>query len=511
MTRRRHGWQRPFHSLQIVGAVIFSVLVGSFYVFLGFFLGNRIAIITLLSVFSFVVGSVIVLFVRCTAIDPTDKTSAKKKRRGAKSKGVLMKLRVKVVLSQVVVRFFRRLERKILRNFIRRTYLDPWKSSVQLEPLLPFPLVMKDDAVTPDPKEEEDDISYCSLCDLEVKRSSKHCRTCNRCVEGFDHHCSWLNNCVGKRNYTTFILLMVFVLLMLMIEGGTAVSVFVRCFVDKKGIETELKRRLHVEFPRWVLATISVMLVLLTAYGSAAMGQLFLFHVVLIRKGMRSYDYILAMREENQFTEVDPFDELDSSSDESSDFDSPERPTQTLISKFMCRKTNENHQKRLSIKVEGDGRSPSSTLTNKKPGFHVTINPWKLITLSSEKALQAAEKARERLRKTKPVSEFGEDSLKPLPLETKFGLLLDPDNNNTVLQPSIPAAVKLHVSPGKFSSPRRRFSGSSSSTTVPSPKQKYRSNFDLKLTEVSKELESYISRQVLCSVIKQDGSEASPR
>lgn len=44
----------------------------------------------------------------------------------------------------------------------------------------------------------------------------------------------------------------------LMIEGGTAVAVFVRCFVDKKGIETELRRRLHVEFPRWVLATISV-------------------------------------------------------------------------------------------------------------------------------------------------------------------------------------------------------------------------------------------------------------
>ncbi|CAN8248125.1 unnamed protein product [Cochlearia groenlandica] len=507
MTIRRHGWQRPLDSLQIVGAVIYSVLVSSFYVFLGFFLGNRIAIITLLSVFSFVAASVIVLFVRCTAIDPTDKTSARKKRR-SKSKGVLMKLKFKVVLSQVFMRFFRRLERKILRNFLKRTYLDPWKSSVQLEPLLPFPLVMKDDdAVTPDPK-EEDDISYCSLCDLEVKRSSKHCRTCNRCVEGFDHHCRWLNNCVGKRNYTTFILLMVFVLLMLIIEGGTAIAIFVRCFVDKKGMETELKRRLYVEFPRWALATISVMLVLLTAYGSAAMGQLFLFHVVLIRKGMRTYDYILAMREESQLTEVDPFDELDSSSDESSDFDSPERPRETFISKFMCRKTNEKQQ-RLSIKIEGDRLPPSPTLINKKPGFHVSINPWKLITLSSEKALQAAEKAKERMRKSKTVSVTGEDSLKPLPSETKFGLLLDQGNNKT----STSAAVKLQVSPGRFSSPRRRFSGSSSSfsSTVPSPKQKYRSNFDLKLTEVSRDLESYISRQVLCSVIKQDGSEASPR
>uniref|UniRef100_A0A1J3H929 S-acyltransferase n=1 Tax=Noccaea caerulescens TaxID=107243 RepID=A0A1J3H929_NOCCA len=508
MTRRRHGWQRPFHPLQIVGAVIYSILVAAFYVFLGLFLGNRIAIITLVSVFSFVAVSVIVLFVRCTAIDPTDKTSARKRRR-SKSKGVLMKLRFKVVLSQVLVRFFRRLERKILRNFIRRTYLDPWKSSVQLEPLLPFPLVMNDDdSVTPDPKEEEDDLSYCSLCDLEVKRSSKHCRTCNRCVEGFDHHCRWLNNCVGKRNYTTFILLMVFVLLMLIIEGGTAIAVFVRCFVDKKGMETELKTRLYVEFPRWALATISVMLVLLTAYGSAAMGQLFIFHIVLIRKGMRTYDYILAMREENQITEADPFDELDSSSDESSDFDSPERPRQTIISRFMCRKTNENQQ-RLSIKIEGDdGVAPSSTLINKKPGLHVSINPWKLITLSSEKALQAAEKAKERLRKAKPVEE---DSIKPLPLETKFGLMLDQET--VLLQPSTSAAVKLQVSPGRFSSPRRRFSGgsSSSSAAVPSPKQKYRSNFDLKLTEVSRELESYISRQVLCSVIKQDGSEASPR
>ena len=81
----------------------------------------------------------------------------------------------------------------------------------------------------------------------------------------------WLNNCVGKRNYTTFILLMIFVLLMvgrfvsldcqkqlimflnelahffnqivvqLIIEGGTATAIFVRCFTDKKGIDRELE------------------------------------------------------------------------------------------------------------------------------------------------------------------------------------------------------------------------------------------------------------------------------
>ncbi|CAN7087572.1 unnamed protein product, partial [Brassica oleracea var. botrytis] len=115
---------------------------------------------------------------------------------------------------------------------------------------------VKNDPVTPDPNEKEDDISYCSLCDLEC-----------------------LNNCVGNMNYDTSILLMVFVLPIvctvslnylkqkpiahssniidcillqqLMIEGGTANAIFFRCFVAKKGTETKLKRRPHVVFPRW--------------------------------------------------------------------------------------------------------------------------------------------------------------------------------------------------------------------------------------------------------------------
>ncbi|TYH95894.1 hypothetical protein ES332_A12G138900v1 [Gossypium tomentosum] len=211
---RRHGWQRPLHPLQMVGMAVFSFLVVAFYTFLGLLLGNRIAEITTTTVFSFVAFSVIFLFVRCTAIDPTDKTSFKKKIKG-KSKGIL-KPNYGFILTQIVVRFFRRLEKKILRTFIRRKYLDPWKTNFQMEPLLPFPLVMKNDAVSPDVK-EDDNISYCSLCDFE---------------------------------------------------------------------------------------------------------------------GMGTYDYILAMKEKNQFT-VDLFYDSDVSSDDSSDFDSPEKAT--FLSRFICK------------------------------------------------------------------------------------------------------------------------------------------------------------------------------
>ncbi|KAM7274590.1 hypothetical protein ACFE04_016456 [Oxalis oulophora] len=498
---RRHGWQSPLHPLQMVGIAVYSFLVVAFYTFLGLLLGNRVAEITVTALYSFVAFSVMFLFIRCTAIDPSDKTSVKKKKKKKRKSNGFPKLNYKFILSQFVVRLFRRLERKMLKSFIRRKYFDPLKATAQLEPLLPFPLITKDDSVTPDLK--EDDISFCSLCDFEVKRHSKHCRTCNRCVEGFDHHCRWLNNCIGKRNYTTFILMMVFVLLMLIIEGGTAIAIFVRCFADKRGIEQQLKLRLFIKFPREVLATISILLVLMTAYSSAALGQLFFFHVVLIRKGMRTYDYIIAMREENQFAELDPFDDSDLSSDDS-DFDSPEKPS--FVSRFICR-GHEGVNKsptRLSIRIDGDSAVP------KKQGFHVSVDPWKLIKISKDKAILAAEMARESIMKQKSVA--ANDTLRPLPLETKCGPTMNSDNKHPPMANT--GLVSTHlISPGRLSSPRRRFSGSSSmfSGISPSPKQKYRSNFDLKLTEVSRELETYISRQVLCSVIKKDGVEASPR
>lgn len=53
-------------------------------------------------------------------------------------------------------------------------------------------------------------------------------------------------------------------LLQLILEGGTAIAIFVRCFADKIGIEQELEKRLYIEFPREVLATITVSIIFLT-------------------------------------------------------------------------------------------------------------------------------------------------------------------------------------------------------------------------------------------------------
>lgn len=152
--------------------------------------------------------------------------------------------------------------------------------------------------------------------------------------------------------------------------------------------------------------------------------------------------------------------------------------------------------KRLSIRIDGDSEAKESAAKNL---FRVSINPWTLIKMSEQKALRSAAKAKERMAKGK--ERVGHEatrsmSMQPLSTETKHG-------------PSTMTAVVAKS--GKLSSPRRRISGSPTLLN-PSPKakQSYRTNFDLKLTQVSQELETYISRQALCSVLTNKGGDMSP-
>ncbi|GAB2301987.1 hypothetical protein Dimus_036093 [Dionaea muscipula] len=513
MQARRHGWQRPLHPLQMVGMAVYCFLVTGFYCFIGPFLGNRRVEIAITAIFSFVALSVMLLFIRCTAIDPSDKTRFPKKRK-SKCEGCSKKLNYGFIIGQLINRCFKRMERKILRICIRRSYLDPWMTYTRMEPLLPFPLVSKDDAILVE--HDLEDISFCPLCDFEVKEHSKHCRSCNRCVEGFDHHCRWLNNCIGRKNYTTFILLMISTLLMLLIEGGTAIAIFVRCFANKKGMEQELARKFCREFPRGVLAAISFFLVLMTAYGSTALGQLFFFHVVLIRKGMKTYDYILAARQENELKQLDE-SESDWSSDDSIESQSPKK--QNFLRNFTCKEESRNQSTR-AMPVMVDHESTTSE-------FHkrARIDPWKLIKMNKENAVEAVEQAKESLAKQKQKQKMiKQDSLFPLPFEIKNGPLVNLENTvntrgggggglsltNTLIPKGRPPG-----SPGKFTSPRRRVSGSPTIFSGMAGGQSlqtssYRDHFDLKLTQVSKELETHISRHVVSSVIK-DGAAPSPR
>ncbi|KAH9605279.1 hypothetical protein KSS87_022116, partial [Heliosperma pusillum] len=193
--------------------------------------------------------------------------------------------------------------------------------------------------------------------------------------------------------------------------------------------------------------------------------------------GMRTYDYIVAMKEAHQFNVSNPFSDSDFSSDD--DISEPDSPTRPIIMS----------PERIAVRIDTE-----SGLTSNQ-SFRPSIDPWKLIQMSKEKAFMAKEKAKEKVAKEKQTVEH--ESLNPLPLEMKRGPLVLPERDLNIT-PLLPKPSF----PGRLSSPRRRFSGS--------PNQKFRNKFDLKITEVSSDLESYISRQVLCTVLR-DESQPSPR
>ncbi|KAA8537385.1 hypothetical protein F0562_026928 [Nyssa sinensis] len=69
---RRHGWELPAHTFQVVAITVFFLLSVAFYAFFAPFLGKDIYEYVAIGVYSFLALSVFILYVRCTGIDPAD-------------------------------------------------------------------------------------------------------------------------------------------------------------------------------------------------------------------------------------------------------------------------------------------------------------------------------------------------------------------------------------------------------------------------------------------------------
>lgn len=135
---------------------------------------------------------------------------------------------------------------------------------------------------------------FCHFCKAGVNKSSKHCKTCDRCVLGFDHHCKWLNNCIGSLNYRQFFALLAVTITMLTIQLIWAIYDIVRSFTSKDLVSMNASNTYGSSFsyPGWQAALF--IYALLLGATVVMLGELFIFHIVLISKDMTTYDYIVA-------------------------------------------------------------------------------------------------------------------------------------------------------------------------------------------------------------------------
>ncbi|VAI36044.1 unnamed protein product [Triticum turgidum subsp. durum] len=313
---RKHGWQLPAHTLQIVAITVFFLLVVAFYAFFAPFLGTQVLEYVAIGIYTPMALAVFILYIRCTSINPADPGIMARFEDGfvdvpVNSDGLEGINLPQKANSAIGTHSPTSTCRSSLDGHSNQRGTSVGEANIHVSSQLPkkrsscflfgglvCALFVKEDCRKPDDSEQQangEEALFCTLCNAEVRKFSKHCRSCDKCVDGFDHHCRWLNNCVGRKNYFTFIALMAISLLWLAIEFGVGIAVLVLCFVDKNSPRI-LQEKLGNGLTRAPFAVIVGVFTLLSLVACVPLGELFFFHMILIRKGISTYDYVVAMR-----------------------------------------------------------------------------------------------------------------------------------------------------------------------------------------------------------------------
>ncbi|CAN1315746.1 Protein S-acyltransferase 21 [Linum perenne] len=282
--------------------------------------------------------------------------------------------------------------------------------------------LVKEDCRSDEDMHSGEDALFCTLCNAEVRKFSKHCRSCDKCVDGFDHHCRWLNNCVGRKNYISFITLMATSLVWLAVEFGVGVVVLVRCFVDRKTMDHQISEKLGIGFSRPPFATVVALCTVVSFLATVPLGELFFFHMILIRKGITTYEYVVAMRTQSE----PPEPSVDGGEQQSL----PSSPTSSAVTAISGRSSlgmglqykgawctpprifMDNPDEiiphlepgRLPSTIDPDTLPEGGEKGKKLPQRQVRISAWKLAKLDSNEAMKAAAKARASSSVLKPMS-----------------------------------------------------------------------------------------------------------
>ncbi|XP_024973987.1 protein S-acyltransferase 21 [Cynara cardunculus var. scolymus] len=410
---RRHGWELPAHTFQVVAITVYFLLSVAFYAFFSPFLGKEIYEHVAIGVYSFLALSVFVLYVRCTAIDPADpgiliepgRASPNRSQNGTEVPGNTSSVGEPSKMG-----------------FQNGGIYDSGNSGVCSKIAgVVCGCIVKEDCRNDEEMQlgGEEEALFCTLCNAEVRKFSKHCRSCDKCVDGFDHHCRWLNNCVGRKNYFTFVCLMAVSLVWLTFECGVGIAVLVRCFVEKRATEDQISSRLGDGFSRAPFATVVAICTVVSFLATIPLGELFFFHIILIRKGITTYEYVVAMR-----TQSEPpgpsLDGMDQQSLQSS-------PTSSAVTAISGRSSLGlglqykgawctpprifmDHQDEVIPHLE-PGRLPSTVDPDavldkgkRLPQRPVRISAWKLAKLDSTEAMKAGAKARASSSVLRPLA-----------------------------------------------------------------------------------------------------------
>ncbi|PKA53664.1 putative S-acyltransferase [Apostasia shenzhenica] len=375
---RKHGWQLPYHPLQVVAIAVFLALGFAFYVFFVPFAGKKVFRYVVMGLYTPLVTCVVLLYIWCAATDPGDPgVFSSKKYTKVKGKGKGCKFKDSEQEGSVLV---------LLGCFPLSSLLSGSCCSFKH---------LQEQQTT------EDGMFYCSLCEVEVRKYSKHCRVCDKCVDFFDHHCRWLNNCIGRKNYRRFFALMILALILLFLQWSIGILVLILCFLERGRYSQEIASKLGSSFSLAPFIVVVASCTILAMLATLPLAQLFLFHVILIRKGISTYDYIVALREQEQQGVGQQSPQMSSVSSltgfsSASSFNAFQRGSWCTPPRLFLEDQFDVIPQEINMVVNSAGKKMMTDEARGKKARNIGINPWALARMNAEEASKAASQARKK-------------------------------------------------------------------------------------------------------------------
>ncbi|KAI3467293.1 hypothetical protein Pfo_023956 [Paulownia fortunei] len=478
---RKHGWQLPYHPLQVVAVAVFLALGFAFYVFFAPFLGKQLFQYIVMGIYTPLLICAFGLYIWCAAADPADPGVFRSKKylnildnkkhvklseskHGGESTSSIRDVSAAAIGEDAND------NGKIDIESAADCNTEPEKKNSSFHKrtcfmgvlaLLPCSYICNSHEESCD-QQSEDMMFYCSLCEVEVFKYSKHCRVCDKCVDRFDHHCRWLNNCIGKRNYRKFFTLMVSALLLLILQWSTGILVLILCFLEKKKFATDISSKLGSSFTVVPFVIVVAVCTILAMIATLPLAQLFFFHILLIKKGISTYDYIIALRDQEQQVaggqqspQMSPVSSLTGLSSASSYNTFHRAAWCTPPRLFVEDQFDVVPPDNGSVSSLGKKTMVEEQMKKKNPAA-VKISPWTLARLNAEDVSKAAAEARKKSKILRPV--VRRESTYALETDSSFGssgrrMALRPDNNRKrgSRRIRLPAEMPLEP-PSKFPS-----------------------------------------------------------
>ncbi|XP_030956537.1 probable protein S-acyltransferase 22 [Quercus lobata] len=500
---RKNGWQLPYHPLQVVAVAVFLALGFAFYVFFAPFVGKKLFQYIVMGLYTPLITCVFGLYVWCAAADPADPgvfrskkylnipdhekhSRPKDSKLGGESTSSILDANTTTVGGKPMDKDALGKDATMKDHTAEiEKNASPKNSSCLLLVCSPCAFICNSCGSSEESSEQqmsEEGMFYCSLCEVEVFKYSKHCRVCDKCVDRFDHHCRWLNNCIGKKNYRQFFTLMVTSLLLLILQWTTGIVVLICCFLERKRFSADISTKLGSSFSLVPFIIVVALCTILAMIATLPLAQLFFFHILLIKKGISTYDYIIALREQEQeqqgigvqqSPQMSPASSLTGLSSASS-FTTFHRgawctpPRLFLEDQFDVVPPETGSVSSLGKRMGGE------EIIKKKNAGAVKISPWTLARLNAEEVSKAAAEARKKSRILQPV--IRRDAPFGLEPDSSFGssgrrMVPRPDNNRRRANKRVRLPADLPVEPLPTVSAKALDKGFSETSTSLAPLQ----------------------------------------